>query len=81
MKTTMHFPEPLFEEAKRYAKSEGFTLTKLVQKALQEYIANKKGAKPAKLQENHFKGNGFADPSLDGNWDKIRQIIYDDRGG
>ncbi|MDH5719703.1 MAG: DUF6364 family protein [Spirochaetia bacterium] len=81
MKTTLHLPNPLLEDAKKTAKKEGTSLTKLVQKALQEYIQKKTGKKTHKLKENHFKGNGFTDPSLDGNWDKIREIIYEKRGG
>ncbi|MES0491497.1 MAG: hypothetical protein ABUK01_15995 [Leptospirales bacterium] len=80
MKTTMLLPDPLLEAAKGLAHDEGSSLTKVFERALQEYVARKRGKAPAKLKENHFKGKGFADPAYEGNWDKIRSEIYEGRG-
>jgi len=80
MKTTMLLPDPLLYEAKQVAQEEGSSLTKVMERALQEYVGKKRGKKLAKIRENHFKGKGFADSSFEGNWDKIRGAIYEGKG-
>ncbi len=76
MKTTVELSDPLMKEVKYIAQEENTALGKVMEQALQEYVAKKKGKKNEPLKENHFKGNGFADPAFDGNWEKIRAAIY-----
>lgn len=80
MKTTVVLSDPLVVGAKELARKEGSSFAKVVERALQEYLAKKSGKALAPLQENHFQGNGFADSSFEGNWSKLRSAIYEGHG-
>ncbi|MDH5718025.1 MAG: type II toxin-antitoxin system HicB family antitoxin [Spirochaetia bacterium] len=60
------------------AKRANITIVEQFLSWLDSY-ANKIGKRTSKLKENHFKGKGFIDLSLDGNWDKVREMIYEKR--
>jgi hypothetical protein len=81
MKTTIHIPDSLFEEARRLANRENTTLKSLVEQGLRRVIAEHKRSGPFRLREVAFKGQGL-DPRLAGaSWEQIRELGYEGRGG
>jgi hypothetical protein len=83
MKTTIHIPDSLFNEARKVARKEGTTLKALVEEGLRKVVAERRGRKPGgfKLRKASFKGLGLQ-PHLAGvTWDQILDISYEGRGG
>lgn len=78
MKTTMILPDQLMQKARLYARKNHTTMTRLVEDALRSYLgANNNIAtkKPWKI-EPAGKG-GFVSQDLEGNWSKIRDLLYE----
>jgi Arc/MetJ family transcription regulator len=83
MKTTIHIPDSLFNEARKVARREKTTLKALVEEGLRKVVAERSGRKPGsfKLRKASFKGRGLQ-PHLAGvTWDQILDISYEGRGG
>jgi Bacterial antitoxin of type II TA system, VapB len=82
MKTTLEIADPLLEEAKRIAATEGETLRSLVEQGLRAVLAERKRKrKPFKLRDASFKGTGVTPEFQGAGWDKLREAIYEGRGG
>ncbi|HEY5633271.1 MAG TPA: type II toxin-antitoxin system VapB family antitoxin [Burkholderiaceae bacterium] len=82
MRTTVVISDPLFQQAKRIAAREGVTMRAMIELGLRKVIAQKK-SKDGKfrLRPASFAGTGLR-PELQGeNWDRIRAIAREDRGG
>ncbi|MBK9374933.1 MAG: hypothetical protein IPN03_14700 [Holophagales bacterium] len=65
MRTTIHLPDPLLDQARRHALETGRTLTRVVEDALRESLAGKrtpKRASPVRLTT--FGGKGLR-PGVD----------------
>lgn len=71
-------PDALMEKAKKRARKEHSTLTHVLEQALRDYLDKPpaKRAAPA-FTITPFQGNGYVTRDLEGNWDQIRDIIYD----
>jgi hypothetical protein len=82
MKTTIEISDPLLREARKIASREGVTLRTLVERGLHRVVAETKtpGA-PFKLRRASFKGKGLQDEQRDASWEKLRDMIYEGRGG
>jgi Bacterial antitoxin of type II TA system, VapB len=81
VKTTLDIPDPLLREARKIALREHTTLRALVEQGLRKIIAERKATRPFRLRRVTFKGQGLV-PELDWNdWDKIRDLAYEGRGG
>jgi hypothetical protein len=83
MKTTIHIPDSLFDEARKVARQEKTTLKALVEEGLRKAIAERRGQRQAgfKLRKAAFRGQGLQ-PHLAGvAWDQILDISYEGRGG
>jgi Arc/MetJ family transcription regulator len=83
MKTTIHIPDSLLNEARRVAQQERTTLKALVEEGLRKVVAERHGRKPGdfRLRKASFKGQGLQ-PNLAGaTWDQILDISYEGRGG
>jgi hypothetical protein len=83
MKTTIHIPDSLFNEARKIAQREKTTLKALVEEGLRKVASERRSEKPAgfKLRKATFKGLGLQ-PHLAGvTWDQILDISYEGRGG
>lgn len=82
MKTTIHIPDSLFDEAKKVAHRERTTLKALVEEGLRKVVTERTGRGPGefKLRPASFKGQGL-NPSLEGaSWDRILDLSYEGRG-
>jgi hypothetical protein len=83
MKTTIHIPDSLFNEARKVARQEKTTLKALVEEGLRNVVAGRreKRSKAFKLRKAAFKGQGLQ-PHLAGvAWDQILDLSYEGRGG
>jgi hypothetical protein len=81
MKTTLDISDPLLREARKIAARERTTLRALVEEGLRKVIADRKSARSFRLRKVTFKGQGLVPELRDSNWDKIRNLAYDGRGG
>jgi antitoxin component of RelBE/YafQ-DinJ toxin-antitoxin module len=81
MKTTVEISDALLREARRVAASEGVTLRTLVERGLHRVISEKKDAVPFKLRRASFKGRGLQAGLHDARWERLRELVYEERGG
>ena len=81
MKTTLHIPNSLLEEARKLAQREHTTLKALVEEGLRRIISERRRRSHFRLRKATFKGNGLQ-PHLAGTpWEKIRELSYEGRDG
>jgi hypothetical protein len=82
MKTTVDIPDPLFRRLRERAAREGTTLRALLQAALTEFLApRRRSSKKHVMNDASFRGSGLAPGVREGDWDQIRAMIYEGRGG
>ncbi len=80
MKTTIEIADPLLCEARKLAAHEGLTLRALVERGLHKVVAEAANDVPFKLRRASFKGEGLRPELRDASWDRLRDLIYQDRG-
>lgn len=84
MKTTIEITDSLLKRARRLAESRGITLRALVEQSLRESLAAEKAnnnRKPFQLADGSVSGQGVQEGIQEGNWQQIRALIYEGRGG
>jgi hypothetical protein len=81
MKTTLEISEPLLREARKIATRDRTTLRELVEQGLRKVVAERKAGQPFQWRKVTFKGEGFVPELQDADWDKIRDLAYEGRGG
>ncbi len=81
MKTTVHIPDSLMEEARKIAGQEKTTIKALIHEGLRRSIDSRKQKSVFRLRKATFKGNGLQPNAAGASWEKIREISYEDRGG
>jgi Bacterial antitoxin of type II TA system, VapB len=81
MKTTIDIADPLLREAQKIAARERTTLRALVEQGLRKIIAERKTARPFRLRKVTFKGQGLVPELRGADWEKIRDLAYEGRGG
>jgi hypothetical protein len=81
MKTTIHIPDSLLREAKSVAAKEKTTVRALVEEGLRRVVSDRRQEKPFRLRNVTFKGKGLQPGIEEGNWEQIRSMIYEGRGG
>lgn len=80
MKTTIEIADPLLAEAKRTAASEHTTVRALVEEGLQRVLAERRKRAAFKLRDASYRGKEGIRPEFEGDWDAIRDAIYEGRG-
>jgi hypothetical protein len=81
IKTTVEISDPLMREARETAVREGRTLRSLLEEGLREVLAGRRRKGRFRLRDGSFKGKGLQ-PGVDlSNWEEIRTLIYEGRGG
>jgi len=81
MKTTIDIADGLLAEAKRAADREGTTLRALVEDGLRRVLAERTtGRLRFKLKDASFRGRGLQPGVREGNWDQVRDLVYESRG-
>ena len=81
MKTTVEISDSLLEEAKKLAAKEGTTVRAFVEQGLRRVLSERKRRGAFRLRKASFKGNGLQPGVASGSWDRIRDAIYEGRGG
>ena len=81
MKTTIEISDSLLEEAKRLAAKEGTTVRAYVEQGLRRILAERKSRGQFRLRKATFKGKGLQADVQDATWERIRETIYQGRGG
>lgn len=81
MKTTIELADPLLDEARKVARREGTTVRALVEQGLRQVLAQKRRSTPFRLRDASFAGDGLR-PELEGaSWERLREMVYEGRGG
>ena len=80
MKTTIELADDLLREAKRVAAAEGTTLRALVEAGLRQQLEHRESVS-YQLIDASFGGNGTQPGVTEGDWDTIRGLVYEGRGG
>jgi hypothetical protein len=81
MKTTLEIADPLLEEARRIATRDGETLRSLVEQGLRKVVAERRTRrKRFVLGDASVDGEGLRPEFADASWEKMRDLIYGDRG-
>jgi len=81
MKTTIEISDSLLEEAKRLAAKEGTTVRAYVEQGLRRIVAERKNRGQFRLRKATFKGRGLQPGMQDATWERLRETIYQGRGG
>ena len=81
MKTTIDIADPVLREARTLAAKEGTTLRALVEQGLRHVIAEQKHRKPYRFRRVTTGGEGLSPEFEEGGWERIRDLIYEGRGG
>ena len=81
MKTTIDLPEPLIEEAKRIAARDSLTLRELVEAGLRMVLKERRARATFKLRDASVDGKGLQDEVQGKSWERIRELVYEGRGG
>jgi hypothetical protein len=81
MKTTLDISDPLLREARKLAAREHTTLRALVEQGLRRIVAEKSRNPAFRLRDASFDGRGLNAEFADAGWDRLRDLIYEGRGG
>ena len=81
MKTTVHIPDSLLEDARKIAREEHTTIKALIEEGLRRTIDDRKKKHAFRLKKATFKGNGLHPDAAGAPWEKIREMSYGGRGG
>ena len=78
MKTTVEIPDALMAEARKFADARGLTFRQVLEMSLRRTLEQEPSAKkPFRLRKTTFRGKG----QLIHDWETIRSLIYEGRGG
>jgi hypothetical protein len=81
MKTTIEISDSLLDKAKKLAAKEGTTLRAYVEQGLRRILAERKSRGVFRLRKATFKGKGLQPGVQDATRERIRETIYQGRGG
>ena len=81
MKTTVESQDDLLRSAKRQARRERTTLRALVEEGLRRVLRGRKESTPFRLRDASVGGEGVQHAIREGDWETIRSLTYEGRGG
>ncbi|HEX6793070.1 MAG TPA: DUF2191 domain-containing protein [Casimicrobiaceae bacterium] len=81
MKTTVEIPDALLDEARKLASRQGTTLRVLIVDGLRRSIAERRRSTGFALRNASVGGNGLQSGIDAADWSRIRELIYEGRGG
>lgn len=81
MKTTVELSSALLLQAKALAAAKRTTLRSLIEEGLRQVLQKQNKAPPFRLRKVSVRGKGLQPELQDGSWEKIRQRLYEGRGG
>ena len=81
MKTTIDVADALLREAREVAARDHTTLKDLVQEGLRRVLDERRPRRKAfRMRDVEAVGGGFQPEFADGDWQRIRDAIYEGRG-
>jgi len=81
MKTTIDVADALLQEARQVATRDRTTLKELVQEGLRRVLDERRPQRRSfRLRMIEPVGGGFQPEFADGDWQRIRDVIYEGRG-
>lgn len=80
MKTTVEISDSLLREVREVGAREGVTLRTLFERGLHRVVAESRRSDPFKLRRASFNGKGRQAELGELPWDKLRDLVYEDRG-
>jgi ribbon-helix-helix CopG family protein len=81
VKTTVDIDDELLRRAKVHAAESGVTLRALIERALRHELEQmERGKNEYVLRDASVGGDGINPEFLPWHWDKVRDLIYEDRG-
>jgi hypothetical protein len=81
MKTTVEIPDTLLDEARKLAARQDTTVRVLIIDGLRRILAERKRAGTFRLRKASFRGQGLQAEAAGADWDRIRAMAYEGRGG
>jgi hypothetical protein len=81
MKTTVEISDALAEEAKALAAREKTTLRELIEAGLRSVLQERRSRSAFRLRDASFGGSGLQPEFRDADWERLRQAMYEGRGG
>ena len=81
MKTTIDIADSLLTEAKLLAAQQETTVRSLVEEGLRHVLEKRNRSEGFSLRPVTFRGNGVRPEVREGSWERIRDLIYEGRGG
>ena len=81
MRTSLDLPDALFAKAKRLAQARGTTLRELAIEGLQAVLNRHQRRASFVLRDASYGEGGLADGLDETDWDRIRELAYEGRGG
>jgi hypothetical protein len=81
MRTTVDMPDGLLELARAVAERRKITLRDLIEEALRASIEAAQDRVPFRLRDSSFKGDGLQGDLDWSDWESIRSLVYEGRGG
>jgi hypothetical protein len=81
MRTTIDLPDGLYARVRRLADSSGRTLREITIEGM-EIVLREAGRRPSfRLRDGSWGHGGLVDGLDESNWDRIRDLAYEGRGG
>jgi predicted DNA-binding ribbon-helix-helix protein len=82
MKTTVEIADAIFDAARRLAAREGTTLRALIEEGLRTVLHQRRATpKGFALRDASFAGDGLVPGVSLEDWNQLRSLIYEERGG
>ena len=81
MRTSIDVPDALLAKAKTVARQRGSTLRELVIEGLRDVLEKQARAPRFRLRDASFGKGGLADGLDETDWERIRDLAYEGRGG
>lgn len=81
MRTTIDVPDALFAKLKRIASARGTTLRKLTIEGLRTVLDGGERQKPFRLRDASAGKGGLVEGLSETDWERIRELSYEGRGG
>jgi len=81
MRTTIDLPDALFAKAKKIAQARGTTLRELAIEGLQSVLDRAERKQAFRLRDASYGKGGLVEGLAETDWDRIRDLSYQGRGG
>jgi hypothetical protein len=82
MRTTIEMPDSLLKKAKKLASEHGTTLREVVIEGVRLMLErHRKEPSRFALRDASFGHGGLAEGIVETDWEKIRELAYEGRGG